>query len=265
LLVACVSAACGESASDSEDQGDAGAGNGGGAGVSGAAPTGGSGAMGGGGAANGGSGAVGGGGAGNGGSGAVGGGGAGMGGSGATGALCPDGDPENPRILARGSNVFTETPPQQCARDADCMTGERCYQMTDDISICSVERRPEATACTPEMALTPGASDECGCEGLTCDAGETCVSIAWTCSCGGGSHNGCVSATCAPTDCDPGTVCTPGAYVPATGRCTPAACQRDSDCPSDSQCSVFVSWPLQAGEQSISVRCISVCGDAPDA
>lgn len=267
--------------------GDAGTGTGlagGGSGISGASADGASGQTAGrGGAAGAGSGALGGssgepagrggiGGAGQGGSGGAGQG--GSGGAGSGGAL--------PGLDGHG-HLFYSVPANRgdavvvCTASEPCATPAVCFDVTTEFGICDSAQPIESTECTPPAQMMgPAASpDECGCAGLGCGAGETCISFEQTCSCQPSYHNGCVATACtAPSDCPGSTVCTPSSFIRSpTERCFTPACAADSDCTADGdgRCAFVLDAPLQAGKfRLIGVECVypgdptdaGVCADA---
>jgi len=167
---------------------------------------------------------------------------------------------------------------EDCSESETCSNGT-CFRLTRELSVCSPTAQTPASQCS---SATPfSVADECGCGGLTCAVGKTCVSVQLTCSCEPTSANVCVDTACASAaDCGTGTVCTPTAYIlPANtgpsvtalgvagmGRCLTPTCTADADCTDGAggRCALLLDTPDQAGDvRLVGVRCV-YGGDATD-
>jgi hypothetical protein len=198
-----------------------------------------------------------------GGRGGSGGGAGGGGGNGAAGVTGVD------RTFGAGFGWTGGQKPEDCSVTGTCSSGT-CFRLTPDLAVCSPTAQLPANQCSVQTGFS--IPDECGCGGLTCAAGATCVSVALTCSCQPTSYNACVETACAsPTDCGGGSVCTPTAYIlPApqgtsfptstAGRCFAPACASDAVCADGvaGRCALVLSKPnpQQGDLRLVGVRCV---------
>src|SRR5690606_19969401 len=106
----------------------------------------------------------------------------------------------------------------RCGRDADCAAGRRCFAGT-----CQPDPCEDESPCDPAtehcVAICVPTVDPC--EGVVCDAGETCLD--------GACFPGCLPAPCA------GRTCPEGRFCDADGSCREiepcrAACGPDAAC-----------------------------------
>ncbi|HWP07531.1 MAG TPA: hypothetical protein VNN72_17395, partial [Polyangiaceae bacterium] len=152
--------------------------------------------------------------------------------------------------------------PTLCSLTKDCDAPQVCFLLTSDFGLCDTPQPTPSTECTGSGELpNDGTTDECGCDGLTCAADQTCVSIVHTCSCAPAYHNVCVASACAArSDCPDGTVCTPSSFIDTPfDRCQSRHCTADSECTVDGpgRCALFLNPPLQGGETHLDgVECV---------
>jgi hypothetical protein len=172
--------------------------------------------------------------------------------------------------LQRAWNVgpgFDTSAYQDCTASGVCSPGLTCFRLAPDLAVCDAPPLPRGQMCSGPGS-TP-VTDECGCDALTCDAGQMCVAAEVWCSCAPQVYNGCVDLPCAtPADCAGGTVCTPPSLlVPAWAappptvrtRCADAACRSDAECEDGAQgrCAMLLVTPTQQGEMGLrAVRCV---------
>lgn len=150
----------------------------------------------------------------------------------------------------------------QCGADDSCPEGQSCYRLARELGICDA-KQVEATECALGPSVTGddarATSNQCACDGLSCDEGQICRRMVETCSCGINWANKCVDKACAqPSDCSDGTVCRPSSLIVST-RCLAPECQSDADCDRGLQgrCSAILFAPLQSGEFHLeSVSCV---------
>jgi hypothetical protein len=201
-----------------------------------------------------------------------------VGGSGGGGTTAPDAAPP-PAVdwpeLAFSYRVLLNLPvsgPMLCGEGDRCPDGQRCFRLTQEVALCDVPEREQATTC--EIVADAGvddASHDCACPGMGCRPDQRCVASQVTCSCPPKTVHRCVDAPCSsPSDCPSGSVCRPPSFIfengdplPSDGtddrgRCVAAGCQSDADCTlvAGGRCGVFVTYPQQGGSPRISISCL---------
>ena len=148
-----------------------------------------------------------------------------------------------------------------CGEGDACSTMKSCFRVTPDIGMCDYAYR-DATTCGNGMSSH---ADDCGCNGLTCAAGQTCLAVNDN---GGGTgrYNTCVDKPCASaSECSGGLACTPGTYIrapghpqprPAVGRCFRPACMTDAECTDGDAGRCAIALHNGTGGLEFAVRCV---------
>jgi len=173
------------------------------------------------------------------------------------------------RVFGSGGFIRAPTYDQECSTSGTCGAGQTCFRLTQEFAVCDAVDTPPAESCTPPGYPGDRLTDECGCNGLTCGAGQTCVAARIWCSCGPHEHNGCVDTPClSASECPEDSVCTPTSLiVPVSAappesknrRCTHPACRSDADCVDgeNGRCSLWLKAPAQQGVMGLSdIRCV---------
>jgi hypothetical protein len=157
-----------------------------------------------------------------------------------------------------------------CGENDSCSAMRSCFHVTPDIAMCDYSYR-DATSCGNGLSSH---ADDCGCDGLTCAAGQTCIAV--NDNTGTGRYNTCVDKPCASaSECSGGLACTPGTFIrapghpqprPAVGRCFRPACETDSECTDGDagRCAIALH-NTGTGGLEFAVRCVYRNVGAPPA
>ena len=135
-----------------------------------------------------------------------------------------------------------------------------CFHVTPDIAMCDNAYR-DATTCGNGMSSH---ADDCGCNGLTCAAGQTCIAV-------NDNGGGTVATTPAWTSLAPARPSAAGAWParpartsarpairspPAVGRCFQPACMTDTECTDGDAGRCAIALHNGTGGLEFAVRCV---------
>ena len=146
----------------------------------------------------------------------------------------------------------------QCAPSAPPVTDPSGSHIAIEVLRAAPIVAPTApTSCEHPPSSAGGSSglavDACGCSGLDCSDGKTCVRaiVELGAGCGGPQlANQCVQTCAADADCKSGEICLPTFEGNEFPKCFPAACRSSSDC-CGGYCDVSVGYRSQCHPHSV--------------